>query len=183
MNDTIFFIFYNLAHQSNFLDSVITFFAVYFPYVAIMLALLFLFFYRRTLKEFFIVFFSSFLAYFISAILKILFHTLRPFEAFSQVHPLFPEIGYSFPSSHAVFFSALAVSLFFCNKKVGLPAPRLRGQEAGYLFMFFAILIGVARIVAGVHFPIDILGGFILGTLVAWSLRRFTKNSGDMKSN
>jgi membrane-associated phospholipid phosphatase len=34
--------------------------------------------------------------------------------------------------------------------------------------MFFALLIGVARVIAGVHFPIDILGGFCIGFLVAY---------------
>ncbi len=33
--------------------------------------------------------------------------------------------------------------------------------------MFFALLIGIARVMAGVHFSIDILGGFILGALIA----------------
>ena len=36
-----------------------------------------------------------------------------------------------------------------------------------FYFIFFAILIGLARIAAGVHFPIDILGGYVLGILVA----------------
>ena len=34
--------------------------------------------------------------------------------------------------------------------------------------MFFALLIGLARIIAGVHFPIDILGGFVLGGIVSF---------------
>jgi membrane-associated phospholipid phosphatase len=35
------------------------------------------------------------------------------------------------------------------------------------------LLIGVARIIAGVHFPIDILGGFCLGFLVAYLFNKF----------
>ena len=73
-----------------------------------------------------------------------------------NIRPLFPETGFAFPSGHATFFAALAISIFFLNKKVG------------YIFIFFALLIGLARIMAGVHFPIDILGGFILGSLVAY---------------
>ena len=37
--------------------------------------------------------------------------------------------------------------------------------------MFFALLIGLARIMAGVHFPIDILGGFIIGSLIAFLVK------------
>jgi len=39
--------------------------------------------------------------------------------------------------------------------------------------MFFALLIGIARIIAGVHFPVDILGGFILGILTAYLVKYF----------
>ena len=79
---------------------------------------------------------------------------------FSNIVPLFSESGYAFPSGHATFFMALAFALFFNHKK------------AGYVFILFALLIGIARIIAGVHFPVDILGGFILGFFIAF----FVKN-------
>ena len=100
-------------------------------------------------------FFPWILAYFF----KFLIHLPRPFDAFSEVHSLIPESGYSFPSGHATFFMALAMSIFFLHKK------------AGYVFMIFALVIGLARIIAGVHFPADILGGFILGALVAYLVK------------
>jgi len=177
MNNQIFFFFYNLAHQSAFFDQIIIFLAVYFPYIVVILAGLFLLFHHEVLqaenpfrfflqkkKEILLVFFSGCLAWFFAYILKILIHIPRPFAAFLSIHNLFSETGYAFPSGHATFFSALAFSIFFMHKK------------AGYVFLFFAILIGLARIVAGVHFPIDILGGFILGGIVAYSVAFFTKN-------
>jgi len=158
MNNTIFFFFYNLAHHSLFFDALVIFFAVYFPFVVGFLALIFLLFYKKW-KGIILVFFSSFLAYFLSVVLKFFFHTIRPYLALPNVHALFNESGYAFPSGHASFFMALAVSLFFYNKKVG------------YIFMLFALLIGLARIIAGVHFPVDILGGFALGTLIAYFIK------------
>ena len=166
MNDTIFFFFYNFAHYSSFLDALIVFFAVYFPFVVGFLALIFLLFYKKW-KGIVLGFISSFLAYFLSVVLKFFFHTIRPYLALPNVHALFNESGYAFPSGHASFFMALAVSLFFYNKKVGLPV------QAGYIFMLFTLLIGLARIIAGVHFPVDILGGFALGALVAYFIRRY----------
>jgi len=172
MNNTIFFFFYNFAHQSVFTDKLIVFFAVYFPFVVVMLAGLFLLFHHEVLKaenpfrvflekkkEILVVFFSSFLAYFLASILKILFHTTRPFLVLPNANALFNESSFAFPSGHAAFFSALAFSIFFLHKK------------AGYVFIFFALLIGLARIMAGVHFPIDILGGFVLGFLVAYFMK------------
>jgi undecaprenyl-diphosphatase len=169
MNDQIFFFFYNLAHQSQIFDAIVVFFAVYFPYlVVILIAIFFLFLHKR--KEMLLVFFSGALAYVLAYVLKFIFHTLRPFDALPQVHALIPESGYAFPSGHATFFMALAVSIFFYHKKAGLPA------QAGYVFMFFAFLIGLARIIAGVHFPIDILGGFILGGAISYLFAFFVKN-------
>jgi len=176
MNDTIFFFFYYLAHQAAFFDGLIVFFAVYLPYVAVILAGLFLLFHHEILKieeplkvlwekkrEFLFIFSSVFLSYFFSVILKVIFHTSRPFLALTNVQALFNESSFAFPSGHATFFSALAFSLFFLHKK------------AGYIFMSIALLIGLARIAAGVHFPIDILGGFILGGVTAYLIKCFTK--------
>lgn len=177
MNNTIFFFFYNLAHQSKIFDNIVVFTAVYFPFVVVMLAGLFLLFHHEVLraesparvfwekkKEMFFIFLPAIIAGAISIILKVLVYVPRPFVLFPQVQSLFPEIGSAFPSFHATVFSALAFSLFFLHKKVG------------YVFMFFALLIGLARIIAGVHFPIDILGGFVLGGTVSYLVAYFIKN-------
>jgi undecaprenyl-diphosphatase len=177
MNNQIFFFFYSLAHQSKILDGVIVFFAVYFPYIVVILAGLFLLFHHEVLKaeepfrvfmekkrEILMVFFSGCLAWILAYILKYLFHTPRPFDILPQVHSLISESGYAFPSGHATFFMALAMSIFFLHKK------------AGYWFMFFVLLIGIARITAGAHFPIDILGGFVLGAAISYLVAFFRKN-------
>ena len=176
INNNIFFYLYNFAHQSNTLDKIIIFFADTFPYIVIVLAGIFLIFhhnalpnkntwselknYFKKIKEILFVFFSGVVAWCLASILKILIHTPRPFNVFTNVHSLISETGFAFPSGHATFYLALAVSLYFCHKKVG------------YLFMIFALLIGIARIMAGVHFPVDILGGFILGTFTVLAIRK-----------
>ena len=166
MNDTIFFLFYNLAHSSKLFDQIVVFVADIFPYIVVILAFLFLIFYKKNFKETILIFFSSAFAWFLAYVLKFLFHTQRPFDLFPNVVSLFPETGYAFPSGHATFFMALAFALFFNHKKIGL------STQAGYLFIFFAFLIGASRIIAGVHFPVDILGGFVLGFFIAF----FVKN-------
>jgi membrane-associated phospholipid phosphatase len=172
MNNQIFFSFYNLAHQSKIFDGLVIFLAQSFPYLVTVLALIFLFFHHEIFsaekpfkalaqkwKEIFLVFFTGGFAWAISQILKILFHTQRPFLAFQNVQSLIPEDGFAFPSGHATFYMAIALAIFLSHKK------------AGFLFMFFALLIGLARVIAGVHFPIDILGGFILGAIIAYLVR------------
>jgi membrane-associated phospholipid phosphatase len=168
MNNTIFFFFYNLAHQSVLMDRLIVFTAEIFPYLVLILAGLFILFHheifradnpfqvlRQKYKEMFPVFFSVIFAYLIAYVLKILLHAPRPFTTLNGVDSLFMQTDYAFPSGHAMVFMALAIAIFLTHKK------------AGYIFIFFAILIGLARIIAGVHFPADILGGFILGAALA----------------
>lgn len=168
MNETIFYFFYNLAHRSIFSDRVIVFFAVYFPYLVVILAGLFLFqrfsqnsdsqvsgfFYKW--REFVMVTFSCVSAYLMAFALKFFLHIPRPILTLPDIQPLFVKTSLSFPSEHATFFMTLALSIFFLHKKTG------------YWFVFFALLIGLFRIIAGVHFPADILGGFILGGGVAY---------------
>ncbi len=177
MNNQIFYFFYSFAHQSNFFDHIIIFFGVWFPYLVIILAGLFLLFHHEVFqaenpyqvfmqkkKEIILVFFSGILAYIAAYVIKHFVVLERPFNSLSNVVSLFPETGHTFPSGHATFFMALAVSIFLTHKK------------AGYIFMFFALLIGLARIIGGVHFPADILGGFILGGIVACLVAYFQKN-------
>lgn len=175
MNETIFYFFYNFAHQSVSLDWLIVFCAQTFPYIVIMLAGIFLLFHHEIFRaqnpfqvlmqkyrEILIVFFSAGIAVVLAKLFKLLFHTIRPFELLPQVQSLFFESDYAFPSGHATFFMALAFAIYFSHKKIG------------YVFMFLALIIGLARVVAGVHFPIDILGGFLLGIGTAYLVRHLS---------
>ncbi len=174
MNSSIFYFFYNFAHQSAYLDGIIIFFAVYLPYIIMIIAGLFLLFHHEVFradnpyrvflqkkKEIFLVFLTSGFAWVIARIIKLVILTDRPFVLYSDVRALFPETGFAFPSGHATLFMALAVSIYFLHKKVG------------YWFILSAVIVGLARIMGGVHFPLDILGGFALGTLVAYLVKMY----------
>ncbi|MBU0612092.1 phosphatase PAP2 family protein [Patescibacteria group bacterium] len=179
MNDKIFLLFYDFAHRSYFFDKLVVFIAHVFPYVVVVLALLFLFFHHEVLsfeklafrqaspfkkfakkwREIVLVFFSGVFAWCLAYVLKFFIHAQRPLLELPNIVPLVSKSDYSFPSGHATFFMALATAIFFSHRK------------AGCIFAFFALLIGLARIISGVHFPIDILGGFILGIFVAYLVR------------
>jgi undecaprenyl-diphosphatase len=72
------------------------------------------------------------------------------------VHP--PHEG-SFPSGHAT------VS-FACATMLSLYAPR-----AAPAFFLLAAAIAWSRVYVGVHYPLDVLGGAVLGVLIAIALR------------
>lgn len=91
--------------------------------------------------------------------LKLLFHRARPLGFFAA-----DPRTYSFPSGHALFaacfYGALAVVL-----AAGLRKPRGRAAIwAGALLMILGI--GLSRIYLGVHYPSDVLAGYLTGA--AW---------------
>jgi membrane-associated phospholipid phosphatase len=172
MNDAIFYFFYNLAHQSIFWDKVFIFTAVYLPYLVIIAVGVFLLMHHEVFraqntwqivvekkKELSLVFVVSGFAWVVSQLLKFFIHLPRPFVKFTDISPLISESNFAFPSGHATFFAALATAIFLIHKKVG------------YFFMFLAFLIGISRIIVGVHFPLDILGGFVLGAVIAYFIK------------
>ena len=105
--------------------------------------------------DIFVLFVASFGAYFFSVVLKNAYHIGRPAAYTLDLHPLMDLTGYGFPSSHAAFYSAIAVTMFFMNK------------TAGTIAIIIAFIIGVSRVLAGVHSPLDVMGGFILGVLIS----------------
>ena len=157
MNETIFNFFYSIAHQSSFLDTMIIFVAVYYGWVILVALFLYLVEHedkKSGVRDLIVVLVSAGIALAVALSLKNFFHTLRPFDVFPWVHPLALEPDYAFPSGHATFFMALASTLWFYHKRLAL------------FFGLSAVFIGIARVVMGVHWPGDILGGLFLGLLI-----------------
>lgn len=75
----------------------------------------------------------------------------RPSDALPDIHLLLaPSSDPSFPSDHATASFAIALGL-------SLALPRL-----GALLLVEALLLGVARVAVGLHYPTDILAGFLI---------------------
>lgn len=96
-----------------------------------------------------------------SYILKNLTERLRPCKEV-DLKPLIYQFGqkcggrFSFVSSHAS--NSLALILFFCKT---IPFPRY----VKCLLLILPFIIGYSRIYLGVHYPGDVLAGFLVGAL------------------
>jgi len=172
INYAIYYFLNSFVGQSSQLDFIILFIADYLDIIVMVGALLFFLIHKdykeerrfvsyqqmkTRIKETILVVMSVVSAWGIVGILKHIFAMPRPYVYLDNVHLLFTYGNLdSFPSGHAALFSALAVAVYFHHKKLSL------------LFIICALLIGIARIAAGVHLPSEILAGYLLGGLLAW---------------
>lgn len=72
--------------------------------------------------------------------------------------------GYSFPSGHTLNATCLALALGFILWR--LPWHRMVKVVWTLALVAYAACVGLSRVVLGVHYPTDVLGGFLLGA--AW---------------
>ena len=166
---SLFLFLHNLTGHSLLFDALTIVFARYFQYIVIAYAVILAhrtfsnrekginktLYIKKVLNEVFWVLSSVTLAYVVSVIMKNAFALPRPF--LSGTLPLFEYGGFnSFPSGHATLFAALTISMFFFHK------------VRGFWFLASAIVIGFARVIAGVHYPIDIFAGYCIGGLSAY---------------
>lgn len=94
--------------------------------------------------------------------LKVLFSRARP----ELVDHLVVVVTPSFPSGHALLSAAVYLTLAaLLGREVARPGLR-RGLLG--LAVLLTLLIGISRIYLGVHWPSDVLGGWIIGALWAW---------------
>ncbi len=95
---------------------------------------------------------TLFVTYVVVAVTKIFVHYPRPFSTLTNLHVLITlPNDYSFPSGHAALTMAFATAVYFYNKQLGT------------VLFAFAFVVGLARIYVGVHYPLDVGVGFLLG--------------------
>ncbi|HCM52092.1 TPA: hypothetical protein DIS56_03115 [Candidatus Saccharibacteria bacterium] len=81
----------------------------------------------------------------------------RPF-VLENIKPLVAqETDNSFPSNHMLLASTLALVAYIYNR------------PAGAVMLVLALLVGLGRIGAHVHSPIDIIGSFALSAIGVWA--------------
>ena len=170
INEQLFFWLYSFAHQSVISDNLIIFFASTLPIlllIIIIIATLVIGFRKQIhshkliclhcYEVFFTIIGVSLFARLIAEVVKVLVHASRPFVIFAgQVKPLVSERMFdSFPSGHATLFFALALGVYGYNRKWGI------------VMFIIAFIISISRVVAGVHYPIDMLAGALLGLFIS----------------
>jgi len=161
LNKKLFLFINSLTGKNIVFDNISIFLAEYLIYILIFT---FLFYFGKQIwrdrkieiREFVIYFSASVSAWVFSKIIKKMIYAERPFYFFKiETLEKHKQVFDSFPSGHTTLAFALATSVYLYNKKIG--------------FLFFILAFGVAfgRILVGVHYPLDVFVGAILGIIVA----------------
>ncbi len=163
-NLSIFNAINSLAGRWGWLDGIFIFCAQWLGYLLI-LFLIILFLKGKNRRGIIVALISAIIARFVFVeAIRYFVYSPRPFLVLENIHQLVGhDMESSFPSGHASFFFALAMSVYFFNKKTGLA------------FLILAGLISIARIFVGIHWPLDILAGAVLGVLTSFGFRRLIK--------
>jgi undecaprenyl-diphosphatase len=109
---------------------------------------------------------TGILAYIIAKVLSHFYFDPRPFVQ-NGIAPLIPHAADNgFPSDHTLLAAVLAATIIVFKRNVGI------------VLWVIALMIGSARVAAGVHHPIDIVGSIVIAiiasAIVVMSLKKKT---------
>ena len=155
-----------LAGQYAWLNGLGIFFAKYFGYILVFCLFLFL---LKNFEKYWQIIWQAILAGILSRlvfteIIRWLLPKARPFIE-NDVNLLLNHASTSaFPSGHAAFYFALSSVVYFYNKKIGL------------LFFIASFLICISRVFCGIHWPLDILAGAVVGIFSGWLIIKVFKH-------
>lgn len=159
LDDRLFLAINGFAGHSHVLDRLMIASAKYLPVVfAMALVALWLTRRPRIQRGAFLAGSSALIALVFGQIVGKLFPRSRPFISHAVTILVSRSTDTSFPSDHATLGFAVAVMVWMCSKK------------AGAFLLFLAVLLAFSRVYVGAHYPLDVLGGAVLGSLTSWLL-------------
>jgi membrane-associated phospholipid phosphatase len=95
-----------------------------------------------------------------SELFKIIVARERPVALLAPIIREVSAVGFGFTSGHTTVVTAMAVIF----------TPYLKKKYRKFVWLF-VLLIALGRIYLGVHFPVDVIGGYFLGLFVGLSIR------------
>ncbi|MCU4715808.1 undecaprenyl-diphosphatase [Bacillus cereus] len=103
-------------------------------------------------------------AFLLNRIIGLFFYRERPFVSHLNINQLVEHTANaSFPSDHATSAFVIVITLYFYENRLGK------------VFLVLAFLITFSRVWVGVHYPLDVLVGAVLGSLWAFIIHHIVK--------
>ena len=84
----------------------------------------------------------------------------RPYDVLNGIHYAYSPGSYAFPSGHAAGAFAAFTAWCFRERRHYIP------------LLGFATLIAISRVYIGVHYPMDVIAGAVIGLIIGYSVAR-----------
>ncbi|MCR8645448.1 undecaprenyl-diphosphatase [Paenibacillus sp. N1-5-1-14] len=157
LNTDIFRLINDWGKQLDFLNPIVVFIAEYTIYF---LALAMLFYWFTGIKRYRMMVIQAGLAFVLAEVIGKLLGKLhehhQPFAELPDVSKLIDHaINNSFPSDHTILFFSICTSFWLVRKR------------NGWFWLVLATCVAISRVWVGVHYPVDILVGAIVGIISA----------------
>src|SRR6056297_2835670 len=151
----------NFLTKFFYLDVLVIFFADFFIFFIPFLIILVYLLKRKNIKPIILkivvgVFITGFLNYIITEIVQ----RLRPFVLYEDIIQLsrffsIAPTDFSFPSDHTAIAFVIAFLVYY------------QWKNFGKILIIISLLIGISRVIIGIHFLTDILAGIIVAFVVS----------------
>ncbi len=165
MDLALFHVINGLAGKNHITDELMAFCAVYMPWVFIAL-LVGLWFTRKPISQgtVLITAAATSIALAIGQAIGWTMQRPRPYVHHAAILLVGRTSDFSFPSDHATFAFSIVWPVLAQHRKMG------------FLMLAMAIWLCFARVFVGAHYPGDVLGGAVLGSVVSLSVLRFLRD-------
>jgi undecaprenyl-diphosphatase len=155
-----------LAGRNHLVDAIVVGCAKFLPVVfALALVGLWLTWRPMNQRAGFLAGLSALVALGIGQLIGMAFPRPRPYMAHQVNLLISPTADTSFPSDHATLGFAVAILVWRYNRRAGTP------------LLLLALVLAFARIFVGAHYPTDVLGGAVLGTLTSMAIAVLSESS------
>ncbi|ENQ3077048.1 undecaprenyl-diphosphatase [Bacillus cereus] len=143
------------VYKYSFLDKMMIFFAEYAQYILIVALFILWITNKENRVTVFQALFACSLSFTMNRVIELFFYRDRPFVSHHIKQLVDHAANSSFPSDHATSALVITVTIWLCS----------RGKT--FMWLILGMCIAFSRIWVGVHYPLDVLAGIILGVCTA----------------